>query len=75
MELGYAGLGDAEHLADLAKGQLLVVVESDDELLALRQARDRLAERLFELGGAERRFRGGRVLVLDGVDERDLVAA
>ena len=50
VQLRDARLGDAEHLADLAQGQLLVVVERDDELLALGQARDRLAERLAELG-------------------------
>ena len=35
MQLRDARLGDPEHLADLAEGQLLVVVERDDELLAL----------------------------------------
>src|SRR5579862_5828969 len=35
VELGDARLGDAEHLSDLAQGQLLVVVERHDELLAL----------------------------------------
>src|SRR3954462_15159089 len=46
MELGDAGLGDAEHLADLAERQLFVVVERHDELLALAQARDRVGDRL-----------------------------
>src|SRR6478672_3920021 len=41
VELRDARLGDAEHLADLAERQLLVVVERHDELLALRQQRDR----------------------------------
>ena len=50
VELRDARLGHAEHLADLAQRQLLVVVERDDELLALGQARDRLAERLAHLG-------------------------
>ncbi len=36
VQLGDPRLGHAEHLADLAEGQLLVVVERDDELLALR---------------------------------------
>src|SRR5919197_6460043 len=53
VELRDARLGDAQHLADLAQGQLLVVVERDDELLALGQARDRLAESLLELGLGE----------------------
>ena len=43
MELRDARLGHAEHLADLAQGQILVVVERDHELLALGQARDRVA--------------------------------
>ena len=43
VELRHARLGHAEHLADLAQGQLLVVVERDDELLALGQPRDRVA--------------------------------
>ena len=54
VELRDARLGDAEHLADLAEGQLLVVVERDDELLALGQPRDRLGERLAHLGLVER---------------------
>src|SRR6478672_458952 len=75
VELRDARLGDAEHLADLAQGQLLVVVEGDDELLALGQACDRLADRLFHLRLRERALRVGRLCVLDRVDERDLVAA
>src|SRR6185312_3855246 len=53
----------AEHLADLAQGQLLVVVEGDDELLALGQAGDRLPERLPQLRLGQRRLRLGAVLV------------
>src|SRR5207237_10742366 len=34
VQLRDARLGHAEHFADLAQGQLLVVVERDDELLA-----------------------------------------
>src|SRR5439155_14931690 len=49
VQLRDARLGDPEHLADLSQRQLLVVVERDDELLALGQARDRLAERLLQL--------------------------
>src|SRR4051794_24670307 len=40
VQLGHARLGHAEDLADLAQGQVLVVVERDDELLALGQAGD-----------------------------------
>ena len=54
MQLRDARLGDAEHLADLAQRQLLVVVERDDELLALGQPRDRVGERLAQLGLVER---------------------
>ncbi len=54
VQLRDAGLGHAEHLADLAQGQLLVVVERDHELLALGQPCDRLAERLAQLGLVER---------------------
>ena len=75
VELRDARLGDAEHLADLAEGQLLVVVERDDELLALGQARDRVGERLLLLRDREGALRVGSALVLDRVDERDLVAA
>ena len=39
VQLGDARLGDAEHLADLAQGEVLVVVERDDQLLALGQGR------------------------------------
>src|SRR6478735_4196157 len=65
VELRDAGLGDAEHLADFAEGQLLVVVEGDHELLALGQAGDRLAERFAELGRVERLRRLRAMLVLD----------
>jgi hypothetical protein len=34
-------LGDAEHLADLGQGQPLVVVQGDDDLLALAEPVDR----------------------------------
>src|SRR5215211_4490553 len=36
VQLADPGLGDPEDLADLAERQVLVVVERDDELLALR---------------------------------------
>ena len=76
VELRDARLGHAEHLADLAQRQLLVVVERDDELLALGQPRDRLGERLAQLGLRRCAACGlGRLRVLDRVDQRDLVAA
>src|SRR5918998_2146464 len=63
VELRDTRFRNAEHLADLAQGQLLVVVERDDELLALGQAGNRLAERLLQLPLGERGLRlgGGRV--------------
>ena len=57
MQLRDARLGHAEHLADLAQGQLLVVIERDDELLPLGQPSDRLAESFLELGLGEGRLR------------------
>ena len=75
MQLGDARLGDAEDLADLPQGQLLVVVERHDELLAFREPGDRLAERLVELGLLERELGVIAGDVLDRVDQRDLVAA
>jgi hypothetical protein len=75
VELRDAGLGDTQNLADLPQCQLLVVVERDDELLALRKARDRLGERLLDLRLLERALRIGPQAVLDRVDESDLVAA
>src|SRR6266511_2967593 len=75
MQLRDPRLGDAQYLTDLAQGQLLVVVERDDELLPFREPGDRLAERLLELGLGERRLRLGAGRVLDRVDESDLVAA
>src|ERR671925_746449 len=75
VKLGNSRLGDAEHLADLPQGQLLVVVERDDELLALGKARNRFAECLAELRVRHRGLRLGGHRVLDRVDERHGVAA
>src|SRR6266508_3324312 len=75
VELRHPRLGDTEHFADLAQRQLLVVVERDHELLALREARDRVRDHLLHLGGVEGRRRRRPVGVLDRVDQRDLVAA
>src|SRR6266496_6532020 len=74
VELGDAGLCHPEHLPDLAKGELLVVVQGDHELLALRQARNRVSHRLLHLGLGKRALRIRRVRILDRVDEGDLVA-
>src|SRR3954462_1517271 len=65
VQLRDARLRHAEHLADLAQRQLLVVVERDDELLALGQARDRLAERLLQFGLRERALGVRALRVLD----------
>src|SRR5579859_1215454 len=75
VELGDPRLGHAEHIADLPQGQLLVVVESDHDLLALGQRRDRLGQRLARLGLVQRGLGLGPFRVLDRVDEGDLVAA
>ena len=74
MQLGDARLGDAEDLADLAQGQVLVVVEGDHELLALGQRGDRVGEAVLELGLRRALLRVERVRVLDRVEQRDLVA-
>src|SRR3954454_2367526 len=74
VQLGDARLGDAEDLADLPQGQVLVVVESDHELLALGQGRDRVREAVFQLGGVEQLLRVRGVGVGERVEEGDLVA-
>src|SRR5579875_3652896 len=48
VQLRDARLGDAEHLADLAEGEVLVVVERDDELLALGEGGDRVRDPLAQ---------------------------
>src|SRR5215216_851125 len=68
VELRDTGLGDAEHLPDLAERELLVVVERDDELLSLGETRYRLAERLSKLRLRHRGLRFRRLRVLDRVD-------
>src|SRR5919204_2164656 len=50
VQLGDPGLGDPQHLADLAQRQVLVVVEGDHQLLALGQAGDRVGHPVLELG-------------------------
>src|SRR4051794_38925997 len=74
VQLGDTRLGDAEDLADLPQGQVLVVVESDHELLALGQGRDRVREAVFQLGGVEQLLRVRGVGVVQRVEEGDLVA-
>src|SRR5215210_169119 len=75
VQLGDARLRDAQDLPDLPKRQLFVVVERHDELLALRQARDRVAERLAQLRMRHGHLRLGRLRILDRVDEGDRIAA
>ena len=74
MELRDAGLGHAEHLTDLAQGQVLVVVEGDHELLALGQRRDRVGDPVAQLGLVDDRLRVGRAAVGQRVEQRHLVA-
>src|SRR3954454_15769588 len=78
VEVRDTGLGDAEHLADLAEGQLLVgverdgqllvVVERDQQLLPLGATGDRVGDPFPLLGPRERALGVGRVRVFDGVD-------
>src|SRR5215207_6848153 len=49
VQLRDAGLGHAEDLTDLAQRQVLVVVERDHELLALRQRRERVRQPIRQL--------------------------
>src|SRR5919199_188060 len=75
VQLAHARLGDAEDLADLSERQVLVVVERHHELLALRQAPDRLGDAVLQVGGVHRRRRVGRVGVVERVEQADRVAA
>ncbi len=72
VQLRDARLGDAEHLADLAQGEVLVVVEGDDELLALGQRGDRLGEAVLDLAAGQRLLRVVGARVGDRVEQRDL---
>src|SRR5215213_5231644 len=74
VQLRDPGLGDAEDLADLPQGQVLVVVEGDHELLALGQRGDRVREAVLELGGVEQLLRVRGVRVMQRVEQGDLVA-
>jgi len=72
--LGDAGLGHAENLADLSEGQVLVVVEGDHELLALRQLGDRVGDPVLQIAHVEGLGRVGGPGVLDRVHQRYGVA-
>src|SRR5579884_891208 len=74
VQLGDARLGDPEHLADLAQGQVLVVVEGHHELLALGQRRDGVGDPVAQLRLVHELLRVGGVAVGQGVQQRDLVA-
>src|SRR5579875_2352338 len=75
VQLRHPRLGHAEHLADLAEGEVLVVVERDDELLTLGQRGDGIRDPLTQLGLVDERLRVGRAGVGQRVEQRDLIAA
>src|SRR5207244_4937516 len=75
VELGDPRFGDPEDLADLAEGQALVVVEGDDDALALGQGLDRVGEAVLELGRLRLDLGVGRVRIAARVQHRDLAAA
>ena len=74
VQLRDARLGHPEHLADLAQGEVLVVVEGDHQALALGQTLDRVREPVLDLGGLGLGFGIDRAGVLDRVEDRDLTA-
>ena len=65
----------AENLTDFSQGETLVVVEGDDNLLALGQTLNCLREDDFGLFTFERPHRIGCVLIFQSFTERALVAA
>src|SRR5665213_1680967 len=73
VQLGDPRLGHAEDLADLTQGQVLVVVEGDDELLALGQGGDRIGDPIAQLGLVDEHLRIGRAPVGQRVEQRDRV--
>src|SRR5918995_1604368 len=75
VQLGHARLRDAEHLADLAQSEVLVVVERDHEPLALGQPFDRVGQPVFELPGHRLGVRVDGPGVLDRAEDGDLAAA
>src|SRR3954454_6065685 len=74
VQLGDAALRHPEHLADLPQRQVLVVVEGDHELLALRQGGDGVGQAVLDLRLGEHLLRVRRVRVLEGVQQRHGVA-
>ena len=74
VDLADARLGHPEHVADLGEREALVVVERDDDLLALGQLVDRPREQELRLLRLERLDRVLRLGVLEGVDQAELVA-
>src|SRR5690554_1799062 len=58
VDLAHPGLGHTQNLADLRQGEALVVVEGDDEALAVRQSIDRIDEHPARLFCLEGRLRG-----------------
>ncbi len=73
MELRDTRLSDPKDLPDLLQGQTFVVVEPDDDALALRQPLYRADERLLDDSDPVGPRRIGRLSVLDGVYQIDLV--
>src|SRR3954447_32040 len=74
VQLGDARLRDAEHFTDLSQRQVLVVVQGDHELFALRQRGDRVGQAVLELGLREQRLGVRGVLVVDRVQQAHGVA-
>src|SRR3954470_903538 len=74
VQLGDARLGHAEHLADLPQRQILVVVEGDHELLALRQGGDRVGQPVLELGRRQHLLRVRGVGIVQRVEQAHGVA-
>src|SRR6266511_2197992 len=75
VKLRHPRLGNSQNLADLAQGQVLVVVQGDHESFALRQRLDRVGETILELGRLGLGLRVDGAGVLKGVEDRDLAAA
>src|SRR3954451_24964494 len=68
VQLRHTRFGDPEHLADLSQRQVLVVVERHDQLLALRQAGDRIGQAILHLGRVHRVGRIDRGGILDRIE-------
>src|SRR5215210_5729064 len=75
VKLGYARLGDAQDLADLAEREALVVVEGNHQALALGQRFDRIGKAVLELCRVRLVLGVERVRILDRVKDGDLAAA